>query len=422
MGKLVTSRCYPAFGSRRRRGLLRLGMTVLWVMPASVAAQELDRATPLLETPDEYVARPVRLGSGAVYAGADVRIEYDSNVYAANVGAIDDVRVTATPHLSYRLTSDKVDLSVSGRATIRRYFENERENAEAATVRVLAAYRPSPRDEINADLNWSRVVEERGEPESETGPGTPPRKYHQGRALLGYTRRGARFTIGARAEAFDNDALAQADGDRDYRQYSGALRIGYRVSGTLSAFGEGFLLARDFRLATDAAGVNRDSRTYGARAGFAIDPGGRLRGEAAVGVFHFKPEAPARPSRTGLSVSAGLIYTPTQRLAFTLDAFRGEVATFRLGAQGRTDTRVTLGIQQEIRHNLRWQGAFTYRRSAFFGSRQNERTLSGMVELEFLVSRNIAVALSARYAKRDSTRPSDDFDRARIGLELRLQL
>ena len=93
----------------------------------------------------------------------------------------------------------------------------------------------------------------------------------------------------------------------------------------------------------------------------------------------------------------------------------------RQGAQSRTDTRFQLGFQNEIYHNLRWQGSVTYRRTNFVGSQQHERMIAGLLELEYLFNHNVGVALTGRLANRNSTRPLDDFDRSILGAELRLQ-
>lgn len=389
---------------------------------APAAAQELDRATPLLETPAEYEAKPIMLGRIAAYVGADARLEYDSNIYALPSDEIDDFRFTASPWAILQYQGSDLSVGAQARAVVRRYFDNKSENSESGSFGLNAAYAISASDNITGNVNWLRIVEERGEPEGLAVTSFGPRKYDQYRGELDYTHKGARVTLGLKGTALRNDARRAIDAERDFDQYSLAARAGYRVSGMWSAFGEAFVTVRNFRLPVDFSGVDRDSKTYGARAGVAFEPGGLISGEAAVGLFRFKPDNPAQDSRTGLSVSANLVYTPTPRLVFTLDGFRGDVATVRTGAQARTDTRLRLGFQNEIYHNLRWQGSVIYRRSSFVGTSEHERTLGGLLEVEYLLSRNISFAVSGRIANRNSTRPFDDFDRHTLGAEIRLQI
>ena len=394
---------------------------ILTGMAFPAAAQQLDRATPLLETPEEYEARAVQLGRISAYLGADARLEYDSNIYALSSNEVDDERLTISPWLNLRLSDNKFELAAQARGVVRRYFKNDSENSEGINTSIGGVYHLSGADNITASAGWIRLIEDRGEPESRTGVGTPPRRYDQWQSDLGYTHQGARFNVGVKGTWLKNNALAAVDAERDFDQYSGSARLGYRVSGMMNVFGEGFVNRREFRLPVDASGVDRDSKTYGARAGVAFEPGGLIRGEASVGVFRFNPDDARFDSRTGLSVSAGLTYTPSPRWAVTLDGFRGDVATVRTGAQSRTDTRFRLGVQNEIYHNLRWQASVLYRRSSFIGSGQHERTIAGVAEVEYLVNRNISFALTGRIANRDSTRAFDDFDRTIVGAEIRLQ-
>ena len=146
-----------------------------------------------------------------------------------------------------------------------------------------------------------------------------------------------------------------------------------------------------------------------------------MRGEAAIGLFRFNPDDSSLESRTGVSGSVSLIYQPRERLAFTLDAFSGDVATVRNGAQARTDSRLRFGIQQEIYHNLRWQAGLTYLRTNYIGNPDSEKSFGGIAEVEYLVSRRVAVALQGRHSTRKSTDPLDEYRRNSIGLELRLQ-
>jgi len=407
--------------SARFVSLFSYGAVATAALISPAAAQELDRATPLLEAPSEYDPVPLQLGRVSAYLGADARLEYDSNIYALPSNEIDDMRFTASPWVNLQMKDDTLDLGLQARAIVRRYFDNETENSESGSVRFNGVFKISASDSISGQAGWLRLVEERGEPEGLTTTNIGPRKYDQLRGELGYTHEGARITIGLKGGVLRNNALRAIDAERDYYQYSGSGRVGYQVSGIVSTFGEVFISARQFRLPVDASGIDRDSKTYGARGGVSFEPGGLISGEAGIGVFRFEPDAATQESRTGLSVSAALTYTPTPRLVITLDGFRGDVATVRSGAQSRTDTRLRLGFQNEIYHNLRWQGAVIYRRSSFIGSAQHERTIAGLLEVEYLMSRNLAFAITGRLANRNSTLAFDDFDRSILGAEIRFQ-
>ena len=88
--------------------------------------------------------------------------------------------------------------------------------------------------------------------------------------------------------------------------------------------------------------------------------------------------------------------------------------------QSREDMRFRLGINQEIRHNLRGQIGILYRRSKYFGVDDTDKLYGVTGELEYALNRRVAIAATARFSKRDSSVALDEFDRVRGGLELRV--
>lgn len=404
------------------RGVHTLGsLSFALLASAPAVGQELDRATPLIEAPKEYSATPIRIGSAALNLGVDVRGAYVDNVYAVPENRIGDFRLTVYPWTSLALDNGRFRLAARAQAAVRRYAELKTENSVAGSFTVDGQWRLTPAGTLSFSSAIARAVEDRGAPEALKNPAVPPRKSNVLTGGLGYRHLGSRFVLSTRVGTMRNNALRSIDRERDFTQWSLQARAGLRVSGTYQLFSEGFLTRRNFDVATDRSGINRDSRTTGGRVGIEIDPGGLVRGEAAIGLFRFNPDDPSLKSRTGLSGSASLIYQPRERLAFTLDAFSGDVATVRSGAQARTDTSLRFGIQQEIYHNLRWQAGLVYLRTKYIGNPANERTLGGVAEVEYLVNRRVALALQGSYSKRNSTDPLDEFRRNSVGLELRIQ-
>lgn len=404
------------------RGVHTLGaFSFALLASAPAGGQELDRATPLIEAPKEYSATPIRIGSAALHLGVDVRGTYVDNVYALPENRIGDFRLTVYPWTSLVLDNDRFRIAARAQAAVRRYAELKTENSVAGSLTVDGQWRLTQAGTLSFSSAIARAVEDRGAPEALKNPAVPPRKSNVLTGGLGYRHLGSRFVLSTRVGTMRNNALRSIDRERDFTQWSLQARAGLRVSGTYQLFSEGFLTRRNFDVATDRSGINRDSRTTGGRVGIEIDPGGLVRGEAAIGLFRFNPDDSSLKSRTGLSGSASLIYQPRERLAFTLDAFSGDVATVRSGAQARTDTSLRFGIQQEIYHNLRWQAGLVYLRTKYIGSPANERTLGGVAEVEYLVNRRVALALQGSYSKRNSTDPLDEFRRNSVGLELRIQ-
>ncbi|PSJ36384.1 outer membrane beta-barrel protein [Allosphingosinicella deserti] len=392
------------------------------VAPQLGGAQELSRATPVIGSAEtDFPRTPVTVGDTRLFLNGDVRLEYDSNIYALPNDVTSDFKIVAAPALNAVLEKERYRMTGWANARFERFLDATTENSTAASVGATGEYRVRGTDAIAALVAYERAVESRGDPEARISPTTGPRLIDISRAELGYTRTGTRVGFRVRGTAARFDHVSAVDRERDHDSFSLSGRLRYLLTDLSSAFAELFYNRRNFALPFDLSGVNRDSDTVGGRIGIAIDPGGVLRGEAGAGIFRFNPADPSLPSRTGFSAQAALIYQPRARLAFTLDGFHGDAATVRSGAYAREDTRVRLGVQQEVRRNLHWQAGAVYRRSAFLGTSVVERTLGGYGEVEYLVNRRVAVALSGRYADRNSNRPGEDFERFRSALELRLQ-
>src|SRR3546814_534009 len=110
------------------------------------------------------------------------------------------------------------------------------------------------------------------------------------------------------------------------------------------------------------------------------------------------------------------------RTAITLDAFRSDVATVRTGALARTDTRIGIGVQQEVRHNLLFNAGLSWRQTDYRGtSDQTQRIWGGNVEAEYLLNRHLSIAAMGWYKHRNSDAPDEDYERFRAGLELRFK-
>jgi hypothetical protein len=397
-----------------------LGIVMPFATPA--LAQQTDRPASVLDlAAQEYQPIGIRLGKIRIDPELDARIEYDNNIYAEATGKDDDWKTVVSPRLTGTYDGGAVQMTARAAGTFRRFFDNKTENSSAGLADLKLGWRPGEDTSIQAGGGWERSIEDRGDPEARNFIGIGPRRIDIFHGEMSASHDIGRIGFDIEASARHLDHVSALDAERDHDVYAGSARLRYRLSGLISVFGQGFITRRDFRLATDLSGINRDAKTFGGRAGVAIDPGGTLRGDFGIGVFRFDPSDSTLKGRTGLSVEGSLIFQPTQRIAFTLDAFQGDVATLRAGALARTDSRVQIGMQSEARHNLRWSLAAFYRRSNFVGTPVKERTIGGLFEAEYLIDRRFSVAATVRYGDRSSDDPTESYTRLRGGVELRVR-
>lgn len=394
----------------------------LGAVPSSVArAQDLQSPTSALDAPEAlFVPTPLTLGGATVEIGGIARLEYDSNIYAQAFGEKDDFRLLFRPYVELNRKGGAVEINARAEGDFRRYFKYDSENAEGGKVAAGLNWAPTSSDKLSANASWQHIIEDRGEPEGNTQPSIGPRQLNALEGELGYTHQGARIGFALRGTASRFRYTKAIDDNRDLDNVGALARVLLRISPLMNGFVEGFASERDYRQVPQFGELNRDSRTYGGRAGVAIDPGGTIRGEAAVGVYRFDPKDSRIDPHTRLSAQVGLIYSPRPRTALSLDGFIGNVATYRTGVQSREDMRFRFGVSQEIRHNLRGELGLVYRRSKYFGTGLTEKIYGVTGELEYALNRRIALAVNGRFSKRNSTDPLADYDRTRIGVELRV--
>lgn len=407
----------PAFGPASGGAAALLLMAAL----PDAQAQDMDASDPLQGEPAAlFEPTPLALGSATVRIGGSARLEYDSNIYAQAFGEKDDFRLQVRPYVDLLRKGGALELTARAEGDFRKYFQYDKEDAVGGRLSAGLNWNPSAADRLNVAAGWQHIIEDRGEPEGNTLPGIGPRELNLVEGDLSYLHQGSRIGFLFKATGARMRYTRAIDEERDLEAVGGLARVMLRVSPLTSLFVEGVAAHRDFRLAPVPGQFNRDASTYGGRVGIAIDPGGTLRGDAAVGVYRLDAKDRRIESQTRMSVQIGLTYAPRPRTTITLDGFVGNVATYRTGVQSREDMRFRLGINQEIRHNLRGRLGILYRRSKYFGVDDTDNLYGVTGELEYAVNRRVAIAATARFSKRDSSVALDEFDRTRAGLELRI--
>ncbi|RPF71167.1 outer membrane beta-barrel protein [Aurantiacibacter spongiae] len=391
--------------------------------PLTAGAQDIEPIAPALgiEVP-EYEPLPIVAGGFNITAGATLRLEYDSNVYALSDDALDDVHLDARPFVVARRDSGTTAITLAADALARRFATYNQEDSLSGGGTVQFAWRPTSAQEFQIGGGYRHAVEDRGIPEGLNDFTRGPREFDILDANVGYTHRFAQLGVTLKGDAFRYRYDRAADEYRDLDSYNAVLRLSHPISPLLRATAEGGVTWRDYRLPDPLTGRSRDANTYAGRLGLGIDPGGLIRGEVGVGIYRFDADDPLRDDRTGFSARANVIWQPRRRTAVILEGFSGDVATYRNGVSSRRDASLRLGVQNELLHNLRWQSSVFVRRTDFYGTDTGQTTYGAFYEAEYLVSRNARLGLALSYADRNSDLPFEDFERFRGAVTLRVTL
>ncbi|MFN0023056.1 MAG: outer membrane beta-barrel protein [Parvularculaceae bacterium] len=380
----------------------------------SVATQSFEQ-----KPPPGYERRALHVGSVTVMPEVRLSTILDSNVFATSTNEDEDILFLVEPKVMFDRTTQALKLSGEAHATVRQYAENTGENINLYGANARARYQATPSQTLSAGLGFERTFQRRDDPERNDDLNLPLTPIANFSAEAGYGYRPGRIGLDARLGLLKTDYDEPVDDERDLSSYRGSLRALAGVSSKVDVFAEVYGVLRDFRLPLDLSGVDRDGETFGANTGLSLDFTDKLEGEVGVGIFRATFDDPALQEFTGLGLSGALRWYPRQRTAFVIDAFRGDVATNRSGASGRVDTRASVKLFQEVRHNLRARLEAGYRHGEFrSGSGQTQDDLSAGAAIEYMLNRHIGAEIAYTFRKRDATAALDEFTSHQLGFAL----
>ncbi len=365
--------------------------------------------------------RTIRLGGLVIAPTLDLVAAYNDNIAATHTDRIDDAVFNIRPRIGFEHKDALLDLVGNVHADIIRYASNTRENVTTFGAELGATKPLAKGQNLFADAAFDRTYQRRSDPEADLDRTRPPALINLTSGELRYAVSGPRIGVVARFTALDINYLPSADADRDLRTYRGSLRALYAAGPAVATFLEGFISRRDNRLSLDRSGFDRDATTVGGLAGLQFSATGKLEGDIAIGVFHANPDDRRLQGFTGVAASGHVSWHPQRRTDIVLDMFRGDVASVRVGATGRVDTRASIAIDQEARHNLLLHGSIGLRNVHYRGTiDRNQRYTVGDAEIRYLVRRHVWLALNSNYTHRGADFVEDRFNTWQTSLGIRL--
>ena len=380
-----------------------------------------DRSIDNLPRPG-YEPRNINIGGTILEPTLSLDATYDNNVYATSANEEDDAIFRIAPSLRASREMSKVRVEADVYASILRFADHKRENAESFGAETNIGYIGDPQHTANLSVRYDRTFERRTDPEANPDLSLKPSNIDVVDAEYSYRYKPGRIGVGASAGISKVDYRSAQDADRDLTTYRAAIRGIYQLSGKVDLFVEGYGNFRDARLPFDRNGIDRDTTTWGGTLGASVAIADRLTGEMGIGYFNANPEDPRTPNFSGVSANGRITWRPRIRTAVSLDVFRGNVATIRSGATGRIDTRVGLRVDQEVRHNLIARAGVSMRDTSYRGAALRDQTnWGGDVGGEWLLNRFSAITFNLSYMKRTAEQRLDKFDKfmGTVGVRLR---
>ncbi len=368
-----------------------------------------------------YEPRQISAGPATIDASLTVETVFNSNIFATPTDEEEDVIFLVSPFVSAEAPWRNTVFNAVAYANLRRFAENTQENVNTFGVSTSVGAKMGGSQTASVEARYDRTFERRDDPDANTTSADPLTTIDNVGAEFQHTYRPGRFGVSSAFGVTKSDYRSIVDDDRDMTTYQISSRGLIGVSSQIDAFVQGFATFRDARLAVDRTGVNRDSATFGALTGVALDVTEKLDGEIGVGVFRADLDDPTLDDFTGVSVLGNLRWSPRPRTGVILNVFRGDVATIRSGASGRVDFRAGVEVIQEVRHNIRGRASVRYRNGRFRTTNpETEKDVIVRAGGEYLLNRNVALTADYELRNRDSTRIGDDFTAHSFGVALEL--
>jgi hypothetical protein len=409
------------------RSLCGLGVVLtIAIWPVAASAQNADGSNATLMLSDKlprpgYEPRSLRIGGATIAAEVGFETRYDSNIFAVSTAPISDMIVIATPRLVIDGEGNRLAYDGQAFADIRRYADQTSESQTTFGVAGGASYAIDSGNRMIAGARIERLAETRNDPEADTNLGLPPRLLDSIGGRLEYAHTTGRAEFELRGAASHLGYRQPEDAERSLAIYYLAARATLVATPAIAVFIQPYFNRRNFDLAVDTSGVNRDASTFGVIGGVRLTTTGRWSGEIGVGAFRANPDDTTLQAFSGFAANANLTWSPQPRTTITLRAVSGDAATVRAGATGRFDTGISLRIDQEVRHNLRFSASVGYQRTEFRGLSNSRSTRYASTQIEYLINRTVSLFMTGNIAARRAEPASDGFDRSYVGIGLRLR-
>lgn len=378
--------------------------------------------------PDPYAALGLRLGSFLLFPEIQTGVEYSDNPEQStgNPQSAFGLRLNPSVRLESNWSRHALRGSVSGDYVF--YNRDEIEDQDEFAAEVAARVDITRRTILNLSAGYDLEKASRGggnqvENSSELADETTLR----GEASLAQRFNRLIVTLRGRFEAFGfedvdlTDGTTQANDDRDYTEYTAALRAGYELSPAVTGFVEAAYTPRRHKQETDDDGFRRDSDGYEVFGGATFRFDALWQGEIAVG-YQTRIFDDTRFDRVdGLLARAELTWRPTRltTVRFTADTEIDE--TTATSSAAFTTYEAGIRLEHAFLRNLVGFGALNITHRDFSNSAEKETLWELSSGIEYFLNRNVSVVARYNYEQFESNQSGSDYIENSVLMALRLR-
>lgn len=370
----------------------------------SVSVRDRDRP--------EYDAQGRRLGSFNLNASVDLAVTRTDNLFAADVGGVDDFIYTVAPTVGLGSDWSRHAFSVDGGYTWRTHQEFSNENADEYYIRANGRFDIGDNTEIHGSTRFGHFVSPRQDPDAPTSGA--PVEYDRTDASIGASHRFSRLRV--RADLTNAErAYDGTQASRDNEQTSVRGRLDYEFSPRFGLMLQATVDERDYDNAPD---FDSDGTAYVAGVTLNTD---LMRGEFSVGQFD-RDYAGVTDDFDGLALAGNIEWYFTQLTTLTVDARRD--ADDEIGVtsgQPYITEEYGLRVDHELLRNVILTGGYRWGERDYELIARNDEYDHWEVGADYLLNPHAAVRFRYEHDEVDSPAyRSYDADDVTVGLTLRL--
>lgn len=399
---------------------------VVFPMDESLAQTSRDdfrNMTVLQRARPEFDAKGIPLSAGfRLLPTLAVTEAYTDNLYWTESNTVSDFQTTISPKVNLASNWSRHQFNLTGYADINRFARRDTENTVEYGIGGALALELGGGGSLGLSTGYDRITVRRSDPESRDR--IAPEQVSIANTKAEWAQRYAFLLLGARIEFLDRKEASALDRDKDRTEYGGAFRIGYVFSPALNGFLEPFYTKRDFKLATDFAGVDRDSDVSGINAGIGYDITGVLYGETKIGWYRTSFADPGTKSNVGLSVESNTTWNLTARDTLIFTLARKNVVTNTFDASSRVLTGGMVQYQHDVRRNIIFQADLSYYDDDFIESnpRRVDTRIIGRMQADYLFNRYLSAYVSFSQTDISSTIAFESSNESRAMIGIRTQI
>ena len=382
----------------------------------------MDRSRPELD------AQGIHAGGFVIVPSVDIVESYNDNVFATKNATRDDFVLQVRPEVRADSQWSNHKLQFRGAANVQRYADNSGENVENFDVGVTGRIDVQRDTNVTAGLQFEKLTEERGS--ADDANGNTPTEYTRGTASLAAMNRWNRVTVDAGAEIknYNFDDVQTSVGttvnndDRDRNEFRINLRGSYEIQPEYRGFAELILSSADYSSAVDDNGLKRDNDGYEIRVGTRLDITGLVFGDVFIGYINRDYDDTSLKSVGEMTAGANITWNVTPITTLTGDVKREISETTLANASGSLNSSVSGRVDHELLRNLILSGRLELSRDEFEGTSREDDNLRGMLQVRYLLNRNVYLTLRYDHIERDSSNSNSDFEQNIVFLKIRAQL